>query len=135
MSRRSRILSNYKSTRLYCAAVSSLFGLLMIFVCLLGFSVIITKINAPDALVTVLSTIALCIGGYCGGYMSARKRRKNGLFMGVISGIVIFMIIVIIGTIFANTALSLSAGGKLILTMICGAVGGIIGVNTKHKRY
>lgn len=101
----------------------------------MGFAFVLSRINAPAVLVSVLATIALGIGGYFGGYLCARKRHKNGMMLGVICGIIIFMVILLIGAVFAKAALGLGSAGKLMLTMICGAVGGVVGVNTKKHRY
>lgn len=120
---------------LYCLALSAVFGIGVILVCLMGFAFVLSRINAPAVLVSILATIALGIGGYFGGYLCARKRHKNGMLLGVICGVIIFMIILIIGAVFAKAALGLSTAGKLILTMLCGAVGGVVGVNTKKHRY
>ncbi len=119
----------------YCIVLSVVFGIATILICLMGFAFILSRINAPAALVSVLATAALGIGGYFGGYMCARKRHKNGMLMGVLCGVAIFMVVLIIGTVFAKAALGISSAGKLFLTMLCGAVGGIVGVNTKKHRY
>ncbi len=125
---------NLRNTSMYCMAFSSVIGLVVIFACLLGFSAIITKIDAPELMVTVLSTAALCIGAYAGGYICARKRRQNGLLMGVICGTLIFFAILVLSLIFTKSALSFSAGGKLLLSLVFAGIGGVVGVNAKGRR-
>lgn len=115
--------------------MSALFGIAVIFACLMGFAFVLSRINAPALLVSAFSTAALGLGTYCGGYICARKRRRSGMAMGVLCGVIIFMIVLIIGTLFAKAALGIGAGGKLVLAVVCGAVGGVVGVNTKSKRY
>lgn len=110
-------------------------GIAVILIVLFCFSVILSKVNASNIVLNIAATVSLCIGGYVGGYICARKGRKNGLIRGAICGIVIFSVVMLSGVLFAKAVLSLSAGGKLILTMLCGGVGGIIGVNTKKRRY
>ena len=53
-----------KTSRLYCSASSSLVGIIVILVCLLIFSFFMTKFDVPEPLVSVMSSIALCIGSY-----------------------------------------------------------------------
>ncbi|MFT3951063.1 MAG: TIGR04086 family membrane protein [Oscillospiraceae bacterium] len=134
--RKSKLMaSNYRNTGVYCTVVSSLLGLGVIFVCMFGFSAVVTKVDASALMITVLSTAALCVGTYVGGYICARKRRKNGLMMGIICGAAIFFAVLIMSLIFTKAALSFSAGGKLILAMVCAGIGGIIGVNSKGRKY
>lgn len=114
---------------------SSLMGFVIVFICVLFFAFIITKIDATDKIISVMSGIALCVGAYAGGYISAKKRRKNGLFMGVLCGLFMFLIILIIGSVFIKAISGCSPSVKLVLTLICGAVGGIVGVNSKSSRF
>ena len=130
--RRKRRMSD---SGLYTMLISAVMGIGMIIICLMGFAFILSRINAPAVMVSVLATVALGIGGYFGGYFCARKRRRNGMFMGVMCGVLIFMTVLIFGAVFAKAALGISSAGKLMITMLCGAVGGIVGVNTKKHRY
>lgn len=116
-------------------AFSSLTGFVIVFVCVILFAFIITKIDVTDKVVSVLSGAALCIGAYAGGYVSAKKRKRNGLFMGVLCGLFMFLVILIIGTFFVHTISGISPSLKLVLTVICGSVGGIVGVNSKKGRF
>lgn len=114
---------------------SSIMGFLIIFVCILFFAFIITKIDATDKVISMMSGVALCVGAYVGGFVSAKKRRKNGLFMGVLCGLFMFLIILIVGSFFLKTVFGLSPTLKFIMTLICGGIGGIVGVNSKHSRF
>lgn len=116
-------------------AFSSLSGFVIVFICVVVFAFIITKIDVTDKVVSVLSGAALCIGAYAGGYVSAKKRRRNGLFMGILCGLFMFLVILIIGTFFVHTISGFSPSLKLVLTVVCGALGGIVGVNSKKGRF
>ena len=135
MVQRRTTVSTLKSSRLYCSASSSLVGIIVIFVCLLIFSAFMTKFDAPEPLVVVMSSIALCVGAYTGGYIASKRRRQNGLLLGVLTGIIIYCIIFFLGMIFARNSISLSFINKMIMTVICAAIGGVVGVNSKGKRY
>lgn len=118
-----------------CLVASALLGIGVILICLMGFAMILSRLNASGIVLSVLATVSLCIGGYFGGYVCARKKRRNGLLQGVICGMIIFMIILFFGALFAKAALGISTGGKLLLTMLFSGIGGIVGVNTKKRRY
>lgn len=110
-------------------------GFLITMLVLLFFSFILTKIDAPDKVVKLLSTVALGAGTYFGGYICSKRKHNKGLYRGALCGFIMFCAIVIFGAIFADTVLSFSATSKLVLTLVCGAIGGIVGANSKFKRY
>ena len=132
---RRKTFSDIKTSRLYCTLSSSLIGLLVIIICLLLFSFIMTKVDAPDGIVSTMSVIALCIGSFVGAYIASRKRRQNGLLIGIITGVITYIAILIIGIIITKTSAGMGFFSKLIIAAICGAIGGVIGVNSRQKRY
>ncbi len=134
MSKRKRF-ANGRLSVLTNTAFSALSGFAIIIVCILAFAFIITKIDVTDKVVSVLSSAALCAGAYAGGFISAKKRRRNGLFMGILCGLFMFFIILVVSTFFIQTISGFSPSLKLILTLLFGAIGGIVGVNSKNNRF
>lgn len=124
---------NFSVLLLPLACAAAAFG--MIILVISGFSFVITKIDASDLTISVMSTIALCVGAVFGGYISGRKRRKNGLLMGTLCGVFIFLIIFILGTLVAKTAGSFSMSVKLVLTLVSAAIGGVVGVNSRGSKF
>ncbi len=82
-----------------------------------------------------MSTLALCTGAFSGGYVSGKKRRKNGLLMGILCGVFVFIIIVVVSHFFSKAVESFSMPTKLLLTLVCAGVGGVAGVNSKQGRF
>lgn len=134
MQRRTSI-NNIKSTRFFSTINSSMIGIVITMACLLVFSLFMTKFDAPESVVAIMSSLALCIGAYSGGYISSKRRRQNGLLTGIITGILIYCVILFVGLIFAKSSISFSFLAKLIMTLVCGAIGGIVGVNSRRKKY
>ena len=134
MQRRTSV-SGFKTSRIYTSVSSSLIGIVIVLLCLLLFSFIMTKFDAPEPMVSVMSSLALCIGAYSGGYIASKKRRQNGLLIGVITGIIIYCVVFFAGVFFAKSSITFSFLSKMIMTLICAAVGGVIGVNSRGKRY
>ncbi|MDO5125381.1 MAG: TIGR04086 family membrane protein [Ruminococcus sp.] len=132
---RKRRVFNGKSAVVANILLSSIGGFAVILLCILVFAFIISKIDVNDSIVTVLSCVALCVGAYAGGYFAAKKRRKNGLLMGVICSLFMFFVILMISMFFIRTIAGFSPSLKLLLTIVCGAVGGIVGVNSKNSRF
>lgn len=117
----------------------------MIFCVVIGFfitaaifllvSFIMTKIDISKSMTQLISVSALALGTYFGGFICAKKYRKNGLIRGAVCGFSIFLTVTVLGSIFAGSILSFSASSKLLLVVITGAVGGAVGVNSKRRRY
>lgn len=93
------------------------------------FSAAASVIDFSDGTFSVLSSIALCAGCFAASYTAAKRRHRHGLKTGLLCGAVIFVVLLFGGIIFVR---SFSAGGfftKLLIVMVCSAIGGIVGVN------
>ena len=132
---RTRKPNSLRGSAVSCTFISALAGLGVIFALILLFAYLITKIDLSDTIISVLTSAALCVGAYTGGLISAKKRRKNGLLMGILCGVFMFFIIFIISSFFAQTAAGFSGSSKLVMTLIFAAVGGVVGINSKNNRY
>lgn len=83
--------------------------------------------------IKVISILILILGGLVGAYRSAVKYGRNGMFLGLITGSIILLVIVLIGLVcqtisFEMVDLSLFLI-KLFSLMLSGAIGGILGIN------
>ena len=130
-----RSANNIKNSKMYHSISSLVVGVGATLLCLILFSIIMTKVDTPDGVTSVMSSIALCVGSYFSGFIISKKRRKNGLLTGILCGIVIFCLTFIISILFIKTALSMGVFSKLIMILICSSIGGVVGVNAKVKRY
>ena len=130
-----RLFGGRKLSVLSSTAISACVGCGAIFVAVLAFAYVITKIDATDLMLSVMSTAALGIGAYAGGYVCGKRQRRNGLLSGVLCGVFIFLIIVILSALFSKAAESFSVPAKLVLTLVCAGVGGVVGVKSKSSRF
>lgn len=115
--------------------VSALIAIIITVFIFLIISFVMTKIDIPKNITQVLSIAALALGAYFGGYICAKKYRKNGLLRGVVCGFIVFIIVMIIGSLFAGSVIDLSSSSKLLIVVVTGGIGGAIGVNSKRRRY
>ncbi|WP_392397092.1 hypothetical protein [Ruminococcus bicirculans (ex Wegman et al. 2014)] len=53
----------------------------------------------------------------------------------MLCGVFIFLIIVILSALFSKAAESFSMPAKLVLTLVCAGIGGVVGVNSKSSRF
>jgi putative membrane protein (TIGR04086 family) len=105
-------------------------GVIMLLICAMAF--LLTKIDAGKSVLSAMSTGALVTGAYFGGYTGGRKRKRNGLTAGALTGVLMFVIILIAGSIFAGYSARITSFGKLLLTVTAASIGGVVGVNTKR---
>lgn len=110
-------------------------GTAAVFVCVAVTGFVMTIIDISDSVLSVLTSAALCVGSYFGGYIAAKRRRQSGLLMGMLCGLMMFGVIFAGSYIFAGAAGGFSGSAKLVMTLLFGAAGGIIGVNSKSSRF
>lgn len=129
------IFRNKRLSAAATAAGSAVFSCVIIAFFIMVLAYIVSKIDAADMMLSTMSAIALCAGSFSGGYVSGRKKRRNGLFMGVLSGIFVFVIIVLLSHFFSKAVESFSVSTKLFLTLGFAGIGGVVGVNSKKGRF
>lgn len=104
-----------------------------VFLTSLVFSGIASVIDLSDGVFLLMSDAALCAGCLAAGYTAAKRRGRQGLKTGLLCGAIIFLTVLLAGLIFVR---SFSAGGvftKLLIILICSAIGGIFGVNSPRR--
>lgn len=109
-------------------------GTAAVFCCLLAFSWLFTKADIPVWAAVPLATAALCVGCLVCGFSSARKVGKNGLFCGLCSGAVFFLLG--LAAALLNGQFSFTAVGsiKLVSCILSGCLGGFLGVVSLERR-
>lgn len=83
-----------------------------------------------DILVLVLTAICVLVGG-C---RAAKHTGRQGLVQGGIFGAVYMMVLTLIGMIaYGSWTMSQEVWLSVLIGILCGAIGGMLGVNTKSK--
>ncbi len=104
-------------------------------VLLLGVSLLATVQAFSDRAIAIAANIVTALGVLLCGFLSGRHFSSKGLVFGALCGIFYSGLLCIIGNLAAQTlSFGASAVTALIIGVICGAVGGIAGINTKHTR-
>lgn len=101
---------------------------------LLVFALGMTAASLPLAAADWLSAAAFCIGAFVGGFVASSIVKEKGLLTGLLCGIVLMAIAFLIGTIFSRIDTSLFLLVKAAGSILFGMLGGILGVNRKHRR-
>lgn len=101
---------------------------------LLIFALAMTAASLPLAAADWLSAAAFCMGALAGGFAASAIVKEKGLLTGLLCGIVLMAITFLIGTIFSKIDTSLFLLVKAAGSILFGMLGGILGVNRKHRR-
>jgi len=106
-------------------------AIIFTFTCLTIFSILLTYTNLSENLIqpVVISVTGMSI--LAGSFFVTRKIKKNGIIKGITVGIIYIMLIYLVSSIVNNLNFKLNIESIVMISIgiICGAVGGFIGVN------
>ncbi len=103
---------------------------------LLPTALIATLAAFSDRGVSVSVNIVTAIAVLFCGFSAGRHFSSKGLVFGAICGIIYSALLCIIGCLISKTPdFGSCAATALTIGLICGSVGGIVGINTKRKRH
>lgn len=115
-----------------------LFGVLssiiVCFITLIVFSAIMHFRSIPLIAINPFAIAASVLGSFSGGYAASRIAKSNGLILGAATGFIFFAIIVLIGLAVYKDFVSVLTLIKMAISVLSGATGGIVGVNTSTRR-
>lgn len=101
-------------------------------VLLLIFAIILTYTNVKEDTITPVIIVVTALSIIIGSSIANMKISKNGILNGAIIGIIYLLIIYLISS-FMNNKFELTGISfvMIVASIICGILGGIIGVNKK----
>lgn len=114
------------------AVICAVSGIAVCISVLLIFSFLLYNTTDMIKSFTVFSSISLIAGTFSGGYICGLFRRKNGIYEGFFCGFIIYIILLVIGSIYFQSFANLISIRKFLFCVIPSSFGGVIGVN--HKR-
>ncbi len=118
------VLTIIKATAIGLAASSVL---------LLLFSFVMTEKDIPFSLINPLSAGLLMLASFLAGFVAANSFKRRGMLTGILCGGVIFLAAFICSALF-SAEIGTAAMIKLAISLLSGAIGGILGVNSDRKR-
>ena len=98
------------------------------------FALILTYFDLSDTATVVMSVVSLALGSLISGFITAKINGSNGLLYGLLSGIVAFLLVLIVSLILNFGAFSIFTVLKAIAMIISAVIGGILGVNLKRNK-
>ena len=82
-------------------------------------------------LVNVVTAVSVL---FC-GFLTGRRSPRGGLLAGLVSGVIYTLVLCILGKLISqDMSIGLNAITAQVIGVVCGAVSGIVGINTKKQR-
>lgn len=100
-------------------------GLLMLM------ALIVQSVDVPRAAILPLAITAAAIGAFLAGLTAAAIAKQNGLLLGAVCGLVLFLLILLAGVARYAGVNGGNAVLKLAILLLCGSIGGVLGVNLR----
>ncbi len=121
--------NNYIFSIILGSIISFILTIIMIFI----ISVLLCNTNLNESIINPFIIFSSSFSILIGALFATRKIEKNGILVGSIIGIVYMLLIYIISSIL-NSNFSLNTNSVFLITfsIICGAIGGVLGINIKR---
>ena len=107
-------------------------GVITATLALLGAAVILWQADIPRSAVTPMAVTAVALGALVAGLTAARCAGQRGLLMGAVCGTLMALILLVAGLARSGGIHVGYTALKWVVTTLCGAIGGLIGVNRKR---
>lgn len=93
---------------------------------------LVTYTNMEENIISYISFASTCISALICGFMSGKGVNNNGALWGAFLGLVYAVIMIAIIKAVAKTdSLGASVIWTVVQAVLCGALGGVLGINTK----
>lgn len=110
-----------------CGAV-----LCALLLCLCAFAFVSSRLF-PQGVIFPLTLIISALGSLLSGIVTAKLQRKRGLLFGALAGLLLFLLFLLAGLLSFQEVLGAAAGTRVLVMVLCGAIGGLLVVNRKTK--
>ncbi|MBQ5840407.1 MAG: TIGR04086 family membrane protein [Clostridia bacterium] len=108
-------------------------GILVCTLLLLLMAAVIQRVDVPLGAALPLAVGAAAVGAFAGGLTAALISRQRGLLLGAVSGLVLFLLVLLAGLARYAAVDGSTALLKAVVLMVAGAVGGVLGVNRRRR--
>ncbi|ADU26957.1 TIGR04086 family membrane protein [Ethanoligenens harbinense] len=114
--------------------IGILCGVLFSILLLILFSILMVLQDMPAGAVQPFAFTAIAGGGFGGGLFAGRLFGHKGLALGGAAGFFYLLLLLLSGALLGQAALGGAVLLKMVVSVLTGAVGGIVGVNTRQRR-
>ena len=94
---------------------------------------IISKFNVPVPSISTIVLVCAGISSFIGGFIAAKLHRRQGLIVGLISGLIFVAVIIMCALFGTGSFFSVDSLIKYVVIITAAMIGGSLGVNHKPK--
>jgi putative membrane protein (TIGR04086 family) len=113
------------------AAIAVISGIAVLAASVFIFGWLLSKFDAGGLILSLLSAGFICFCAYTAGLAGAVYERKSSALIGLVAGLIMFVVLTVSGTLLTRAAISFSLTTRLILSLIAGVIGGLSGTADK----
>ena len=114
--------------------IALLIGLIIAGILLLAFGMVMKGKEMPLALLQPMAFLPAALGSLASAFICAKKTGEKGLLFGALCGAVVFLVFLTPALILSSAPVGIGAAIKAAICLICGCIGGVMGVNTGGKK-
>ncbi len=112
----------------------AIFSILLSLILLFIFAMLLTYTSLSETTMIPVVTIIAGISIFIGSTISTIKIKKNGLLNGSLVGLIYILLLYLCSSIyFASFSININSIIIICASVVCGMIGGIIGVNLNKK--
>ena len=108
-------------------------GVLVCLVLMFAFAALMSANSLPMTFAAAFASCCSGLGSLIAGMVCAKKLKSRGLLAGLITGAVMYLILLLAGLIFTGGGMSSASLFRMMIVVICATIGGIMGVNFNFK--
>jgi len=113
--------------------ISLMIGLVLGAGLLFIFAAVLKGRETPAVLLQPMAFLPAALGALASAFIAAKKIGENGLVYGSICGLLLFCCFLAAAMAVAGLPIGLGALIKCVICILCGCIGGVLGVNTGKK--
>ena len=113
----------------------TLVGAVLTLLVLFGEAAVCVLTDVPVALIPLLAALGCALGAAVGGVTAGKIARKNGWLTGLLSGVCLWLLLSLVGFACVGKTEVIHALVSAVICLVCGAVGGIVGVNLRQSKF
>ncbi|MBE6728240.1 MAG: TIGR04086 family membrane protein [Ruminococcaceae bacterium] len=114
--------------------IGSLLGVAVAVLLMLISAFVILKFDLDRQMAAPFATVCVSAGAFVAAFYNAFKLGGKGYIVGLVTGGIVFAVVLIISLMVAENSFSLNTLFHFIIMMLSGLIGGIWGVNRKLSK-
>lgn len=120
--------------RLRAILIGTFIGLLLSTVLLMLATMVFLQIKSiPVAAVGLMTQLFGAMSAFVASYVAVRIAKERGMLIGVVTGLFLFLIVLVVGLSTTTDSMSMATLTKALIMAIAGCIGGVVAVNKKQR--